>query len=292
MPNPKTRAHLPLQLTTMRHQSPLGGWQHTECVPLHLSHVVSRIWHFEGRVTLLRERHCARAFSEIILHLGPRFRDVKSSGETGELFPLACASGLATRPFVIEGPNEICRVMGIQLHPEGAWQLMQLPASELVDATVHSDDALGKHVASLTEACSAADDARTAIELVCAWISSRLPKHEPAHSAIRYTAQELRASKGTATISALQNATSLSKPKFVSMFREQVGATPKQYGRMLRFQHATELLRANRPLSDTALSAGYYDQSHMYRDFSQFACMTPAEYASANAVPGATSLME
>ena len=60
--------------------------------------------------------------------------------------------------------------------------------------------------------------------------------------------------------------------------------SPKAYARLLRFEHASALLeRASPPsrtLADVAMEAGYYDQSHLTRDFVALAGMTPGAVAA------------
>ena len=66
-------------------------------------------------------------------------------------------------------------------------------------------------------------------------------------------------------------------------FRRELGISPKAYARLQRFGHASALLmdqRAGRTLADVAMEAGYYDQSHLTRDFTTLAGMTPGAYAA------------
>ena len=66
-------------------------------------------------------------------------------------------------------------------------------------------------------------------------------------------------------------------------FRHQLGVSPKAYARLLRFEHARALLsQPERPrtLADVAMEAGFYDQSHLTRDFVALAGMTPGAYAA------------
>jgi transcriptional regulator GlxA family with amidase domain len=83
--------------------------------------------------------------------------------------------------------------------------------------------------------------------------------------------------------------TGWSRRHVTERFRNQLGITPKAYARLLRFGHATALLMETSPartLAHVATEAGYYDQSHLTRDFTALAGMTPGTYAGdAAAVP-------
>jgi AraC-like DNA-binding protein len=285
-----TRDDLPF--TTVQHQSPLGDWTHCECTPGRLSGVVEKIWHFEGRVALLRERSFARVYSEIILQLGPRFRDVDASGRAGDLFPESCVGGPTTMASVIEAPHDGCCVMGIQLHAAGAVQLLRAPGSETLNGTISLDDALAGDTPLLAERCHAARTTAARFAIVCQWIESRLSSGRAPHGAVTWASHIMRQRHGSVPIAELQGATSLSKSRFVSVFREHTGLVPKQYARILRFRHALGLLQAGGGLSRVALDAGYFDQAHMYRDFGEFAGMTPAAFVQAARFPGSLSLPE
>ena len=58
---------------------------------------------------------------------------------------------------------------------------------------------------------------------------------------------------------------------------------------LLRFQYATTMLMEQtrrRSLADIATEAGFYDQSHLTRDFAALAGMTPAAFAAdSKAIP-------
>src|SRR5262249_19042631 len=58
------------------------------------------------------------------------------------------------------------------------------------------------------------------------------------------------------------------------------GLTPKLYGRVRRFQRARELVRtATEPdWAALALACGFFDQSHLIRDFEEFSGLSPVAY--------------
>ncbi|MEO7997066.1 MAG: helix-turn-helix domain-containing protein [Gemmatimonadaceae bacterium] len=281
-----------MQITTINHDSALGAWTHSECVPGSLSGVVEKMWHFEGRMSLLRERSFPRVYSEIILQLGPCFREVDAAGQSKEFFPQACFGGATTAPSVIEAPDDVCWVIGIQLHAAGAYMLSGVQSEELLNATVSLDDAFGDHASSLAERCFSAQSVRARFEIIVRFLEQRIANHSLHHPGIAWASHELRVNNGQSAIADLQQQTSYSKARFVALFREQTGMTPKQYARILRFRNSLQLLQCGGRLSDAALSAGYYDQAHMHRDFTEFAQMTPAAFVAAQRFPNSMSLPE
>ena len=61
-----------------------------------------------------------------------------------------------------------------------------------------------------------------------------------------------------------------------------VGMSPKEYYRVVRFQRALYLLQ-NHPgmeFVDLAYSCGFYDPSHLVKDFKEFTGCSPTQYLS------------
>ena len=99
--------------------------------------------------------------------------------------------------------------------------------------------------------------------------------------AVTWTTHQIARARGAISIAGLRSRTGLSKTRFSSVFRDQVGVTPKVYARLLRFRHAIDLLtRRGGPLGDVALDAGYYDQPHFNAEFREMSGLSPTEYLS------------
>ena len=281
-----------MELTTITISSPLGRWTHTEWRPPTLASVVDHLWHFEGEMALPRERTFPGGYLELILHLGPRFRDVDANGRTLDTFPLACVGGVQTRALLIEAPPGPCCVLGIRLHPLGAYALLGCPLHETAGLTIDLADLAGPDVAQLTECCYTAPTVEARFRLVAVWITRRLATAPTAHAGVTWAAGELARTHGAGSIAALRDRAGLGRTRFSEAFRAQVGLTPKQYARVLRFRRALALLQRGQPLSTAALTAGYYDQPHMNADFREMAGLTPAAFVAASRYPNTPSLAE
>jgi len=72
-----------------------------------------------------------------------------------------------------------------------------------------------------------------------------------------------------------------SRKRLIDRFQTEIGVPPKTVARLIRFQHALRLIDGQtRPRwSEIVHACGYYDQSHLIRDFHQFAGCTPGELA-------------
>jgi AraC-like DNA-binding protein len=77
-----------------------------------------------------------------------------------------------------------------------------------------------------------------------------------------------------------QQRSNLSPRRFIQLFRDQVGLTPKLYCRIRRFQYVLDRVTDARDVDwlRTALACGYFDQSHFIHDFRAFTGLRPTEY--------------
>jgi AraC-like DNA-binding protein len=68
--------------------------------------------------------------------------------------------------------------------------------------------------------------------------------------------------------------------RFIELFRDDVGLTPKVFCRVLRLQAVLDRVVSGREVdrARVAVDFDYYDQSHLIRDFRAFSGMTPSEY--------------
>jgi len=72
----------------------------------------------------------------------------------------------------------------------------------------------------------------------------------------------------------------LRQRRFIELFSDQVGLTPKAFGRVRRFQRILETVHRKSEVNwvGVALDCGYYDQPHFIHDFREFSGLTPTQY--------------
>jgi AraC-like DNA-binding protein len=279
-------------ITSFHVESPLGRWTMTGWQPPHLAGVVDSIWHFEGTMAFLRERTFPSGLLQLIVHLGRRYRVVEKG--RAELCPEMCVGGLQTGPLVVESPGTLCRVMGVQLLPVGAYRLFGTPLGELSGlASVDLQDVVGRAAGELRDRCLAASSSAEQVRCAADWIAERLARSPAPDPAITWSADQIRRRQGAVSISELRDRTGLSKTRMATVFRDQVGVTPKLYARIHRFRRALELIKqGSDPLVDVALAAGYYDQPHLNAEFRELSGLAPGEYLAAAHYPNSVSLAE
>ena len=100
--------------------------------------------------------------------------------------------------------------------------------------------------------------------------------------------------RGAVSITRLREQSGWSKTRLATTFSEQVGVSPKQYARVMRFitRHAADSRGVAASLADVAVEAGYYDQPHMNAEFKELSGFTPSEFLHAHRFPNSVSVAE
>lgn len=70
----------------------------------------------------------------------------------------------------------------------------------------------------------------------------------------------------------------LSRFHFCRLFRQEIGVSASTYQTQLRLAEARRLLAQGHLISETAISTGFYDQSHFGKHFKRHVGTTPAKY--------------
>ena len=100
------------------------------------------------------------------------------------------------------------------------------------------------------------------------------------HPAIAFALKEFQNATYTGTIAEVTEQTGLSSKRFISLFSQEVGLTPKLFCRIHRFQEALQIIRSGGHIewADVALRCGYFDQAHFIHGFQAFSGLNPSAY--------------
>jgi AraC-like DNA-binding protein len=282
--------------------SPLGRWTVASYEPPPLSRLagfVDRIWYFDGSMTHAKERVFPNGCPELVVMLDEPHRD--GDVETLPPFPAVCINGLRTRPSVVVAPSGRCRVLGIRLEPLGACALIGTPIRDLTDVTIDLRDALGRVAGELGERCADAAGlaasqpdrgAAAAVRVAAEWTAQRIGVAPALDLEVERAARAIRNARGMLFVDDVGATLGLSRAHLSARFRASIGVTPKRFARIVRFSNALTLLASSENIASAAADLSYYDQAHMYRDFEEFAGMTPGAFLGARRYAGTSSLAE
>ena len=194
-------------------------------------------------------------------------------------FSGAVVSGPYSGFFVTDTAEE-ASIMGIHFRPGGAFPFLGLPAGELSDTHVELETLWGRSAVELRErlctAATAADRFRLLEEALLTHMFRPLEHHYAVPAALDAFGQP----DATPTVREIACRIGLSQRRFIQVFTAETGLTPKLFRRVRRFHRALALARAGAAPDWARLAAdcGYFDQSHLIRDFQAFSGFSPAHY--------------
>ena len=137
-------------------------------------------------------------------------------------------------------------------------------------------------IRSRVAACAPGRPCRLPLVLRRAHFSRRLAQARAARPEIAWSVACIERTRGRVSIAALRKQTGFSKVRLATLFRDEVGLTPKRYARTVRLRHVLRMLQDGRAsLADVALGAAYYDQPHMTAEFRALGDVTPRAFLAA-----------
>ena len=230
-----------------------------------LSPYVETLWLSEGYTqSHRRERVLPTGRMDLVIPLD-------DANETGQL------SGAHSTAFVLDTSKPLS-VIGVRFKPGGGAAFIGLPAGELQDQSVALDDLWCGGAPRLRDALFEATDPQAKLHALEQFLLARLTRRQ--RSAVDYALAQFQHAPGATSVGQIVGRTGLSPRRFIAAFRDRVGLTPKLFVRLCRFRRLIDALQGQAEVdwADAAVAGGYFDQSHLIRDFHEFTGMRPAVY--------------
>ncbi|EEF62032.1 helix-turn-helix domain-containing protein [Pedosphaera parvula] len=244
-----------------------------------LAEFIERFWYSSDAPTHQKVRIVPSGTIELVFNLDEDdlgFYDTEQSGSC-KGFSGAVFSGAHARPLFVDTREH---VMGVHFKPGGAFRFLGVPASELADTHVDLEVLWGRSTKDLREQLCAAANPAGRFRLLERALVARLENTLEEHRAVRAALNIFGRDAGEARTRDLAAHLGLSQRHFIKVFSNQVGVTPKQFGRVQRFQRALDLTRSSSTpdWADIAAACGYFDQSHLIHDFQTLSGLSPTEF--------------
>jgi AraC-like DNA-binding protein len=180
--------------------------------------------------------------------------------------------GVWTRSISLFAPERFDTI-GVRLRPGAASALWDEPLQAFSNTVVDATAVWGRAASSLREELCDAPDTPTRIAILERFLIRRMRRTAPA---LAGPLARIRASRGRASIDDVASTAGVSHRQLERAFRTHIGVSPKAFSRIVRFQHVLRSApQTPRAWADVAIAYGYADQSHLIRDFTQFAGETP-----------------
>lgn len=210
----------------------------------------------------------------LIFHRGERLLSVHEN----LLHPRAFLSG-QEKTFADLQYNGQVNMISVVFRPIGVQAFFNLPIHKTAGLRLTPGDMEDKELTILESSLTSTEEDETCIHLIEQFLLKRLTRLA-AHNQKRIETTIGLINSGQTDVSLLADAVCLSTKQFNRIFSEHVGANPKEFSRIIRFQRALNTLEQHPQMSLTTLACacGYFDQSHMIKDFKILSGYTPGEY--------------
>lgn len=247
-----------------------------------LSEFVDLFWSYEGyNPPHVRERVIPTGTMQLIFNLCAdeiRVYD-RHDHHRFQSFGGSLISGAHSQFVVIDTASQTSTV-GVHFRPGGAYPFLGLPAGELRDADVPLESLWGAKALELRDQLLEAKTPEARFRVLERALLARVAYPLAHHPAVAFALKEFQSAPHTLTVKETTERIGLSQRRFIQLFRDEVGLTPKLFCRIQRFQEAIHLIGSRRcvELAEVALGCGYFDQAHFVHDFRAFSGTTPTAY--------------
>jgi len=201
----------------------------------------------------------------------------------GAWLPQVWVSGPSTRPDLVE-LGRAHDSLDLKFTPLGAYSLIGWPLRQLAGEIVGLDDLFGRTGVDVADRLLEARSLERRVEILEDFLLHRAAEGKVPTPAVAYAWQRLAATAGRVPIASLAGELGMSRRHLTASFHEQIGLSPKKAARLLRFAGVRdEMQHAPVRWAELAQECGYVDQSHLHRDFRDFAASTPTAFLGSRA---------
>ncbi len=237
---------------------------------------------YEGEAPLSTKERCLPTSSmAVVINLGnDTFRVAgPEHADQFQRFHGGVLNGAFSQYSVID-PSTLVTTMSICFKPGGARLFLPMPASELTNQVVDLFTLWGTAAFDLREQLQAAQTRAEMVRLLEQFLLVHVAWERTSHPVVPFALALFQDGKGRRSISEVTAQLGVSPKRFIHLFEETVGLTPKVFCRLLRFQEALSLIEGGQRIAwaDLALDCGYFDQAHFLHDFQAFSGLTPQVY--------------
>lgn len=182
--------------------------------------------------------------------------------------------------FVVIDSADQASTVGVHFKAGGARPFLGVSAGELRDKDAPLDALWGPKATELRGRLIEAGTPEAGFRVLERALLAQLERPLAHHPAVAFALEEFQSAPFTKAVREVSDRTGLSRRRFIQLFREEVGLTPKLFCRIRRLQEVISLVGGERRLewAEVALRCGYFDQAHLVHDFREFSGITPTAY--------------
>ncbi len=217
---------------------------------------------------------------ELIFNLGDPIHRLRADGH--DVHDRTMVAGQISSAIRLRPQGRVALV-GVRLHPWAMHAFLGIGAVELRDSIVPLEMAVRRvlcdHLEVLSTNSSPSAFAGALTKVLSRHVSGR-PAPSTAAITVYRALRHVSRDGSRATVRGVATSLGRSERQLQRVFEESVGLSPKLYLRMLRVQRALRFAEREpaRSWGEVSARCGFYDQSHLTREFLQFAGCAPSMF--------------
>jgi AraC-like DNA-binding protein len=187
--------------------------------------------------------------------------------------------GTMTRFVEVDYPTST-QMFGIRFKPAGMTAFTRIPMEEFTDRSVELELVNTLFTPSFYEALPEKQSMAEIVARTNHCLIKQLPSLYPSDRQIIRAVDLIRLAKGQLSLAGVAFEVCLCQRHFERKFKLTIGVSPKMFAKIFRFKHAMQCLR-NYPQKDLltiAIECGYYDHTHLIKDFKLLSGETPTDF--------------
>lgn len=242
-------------------------------------HLVARyIGYTQRGVTLSVHRGLPSRYVTLIVGLDRPTTVIGIPGQTPSDFQ-GLVAGMHTGPTLI-AQDQAQSGIRLELNPLGTRTLLGVSATELSGRVVDLADLGSPRLAALPDRLAGAAGWPERFKILDEVLGSAVTGSARVPPEIEWAWRRMLGSDGRVRVAALAGEVGWSRRHFGELFRRELGLSPKQAVRVLRFERATTSLRGREQvdLAELAVDCGFYDQAHLTHEWRSLAGCSPGTW--------------
>jgi len=186
--------------------------------------------------------------------------------------------GTMTSFFEISYPQSV-QMFGIRFKPAGITAFTRIPVDEFTDRDVELALADTLFDKSFYEKIPEKQSIEEIITLTDNFLITRIPYLYYSNKQIIHSIDLIYFAKGQLPLAGVASDVCLCQRHFEREFKSTIGISPKLFAKIFRFKHALRCLKnyPHKDLLTIAIECGYYDHSHLIKDFKTLSGETPTD---------------
>jgi AraC-like DNA-binding protein len=170
--------------------------------------------------------------------------------------------------------------VGIQFKAGGSAPFFRCPAFELANRSVTLDLLWGRDADRLGDRLQHAPTVDQQFRILEHALIENSRGVLKRHAAVAYALRLSDRAQHTHTVADIVQQAGLSSRRFLDVFRDEVGLSPKAFLRVRRFARVLTTITEAPDVDwvEVALACGYFDQPHFNHDFQLFAGVSPSVF--------------